>query len=310
MEVRKAQLSSGTLFVSLPKAWVVRHGLGKGSPIFMEEREDGALVLYPFGKVKYTPKSTVVLVSPDMEKEITSKYWLGYDSIVIRSPTGKISLAERERIKNLVRRFIGLEIVEENASSIELHCFIEASSVPPKKILRREHLLTAAMLRDLKEASLGDEMLLKSIVARDDEVDKLYFLLVRVLRIAIQNPVLSSELKVSPLDCMDYRLVACFIESIADSVASMADSLLRHVDSPKIYLERFRSLLTILSEIYEKAMEAFLAKDFKRAELARARREVFDSRLSSEDLGDIGFLSSELVRIADIAVDIADLVIP
>ena len=148
------------------------------------------------------------------------------------------------------------------------------------------------------------------IVVRDDEVDKLYFLLVRVLRIAIQNPVLSSELKVSPLDCMDYRLVACFIESIADSVASMADSLLRHVDSPKIYLERFRSLLTILSEIYEKAMEAFLAKDFKRAELARARREVFDSRLSSEDLGDIGFLSSELVKIADIAVDIADLVIP
>lgn len=307
MEVRKVQFSSGTLFVSLPKAWTRRHGVGKGSPIFMEERDDGALVLYPLDRVKYASKSAVVELSPDMEVKITSRYWLGYDSILVKSRVGRITLDERERIKRLTRRLIGLEIVEESSSSIELQCFIEPSSVPPKKVLRREHLLTAAMLRDL-EASPADSSLLESIIARDDEVDRLYFLLVRILRMAIQNPSLSSELEVTPLDCMDYRLVAFFIESIADCVVSMAGKLLEK-PLPEESLEGFKGLLKLLVESYEKAVEAFLAKDFKRAELARAKRRLFDERLSSKG-EELTPVIHELVRTADLLIDIADLVIP
>lgn len=309
MEVRKVQFSSGSLFISLPKPWASRHGLKKGSPIFIEEKDNGTLVLHPVETTRNTSKSVIIELSPDVERKITSRYWLGYDSIIVKSPTGRITLADREKIKNLARRLIGLEIVDESTSSIELQCFIEPVSVPPIKILRREHLLTLAMLKDLKDA-LTDRSLLESIIIRDDEVDKLYFLLVRILRMAIQNPTLGSKLGVSPLDCMDYRLVASFIESIADCIVSISEKLLNWRDFNDTDIENLKTALETLVDIYVKSMEAFLARDFKKAELARTEKERFNGIISSINLGKINFLTPELMRICDISIDIADLVIP
>jgi len=309
VEIRKVQFSSGSLFISLPKPWASRHGLKKGSPLFIEEREDGALVLHPVEKIKNTSKSVLIEISPDVEKKITSRYWLGYDSIIVKSPSGRITLSDREKIKNLVRRLIGLEIVDESISSIELQCFIEPASVPPVKVLRREHLLTLAMLKDLKDG-LTDHSLLESIIIRDDEVDKLYFLLVRILRMAIQNPSLSNRLEISPLDCMDYRLVAFFIESLADCIVSISEKLLDERNFNDTTVENVKTVLEILTDIYVKSMEAFLAKDFKKAELARAGKEQFNNLISSISLGKMGFLIPELTRICNISIDIADLVIP
>lgn len=308
MEIRKVQFSSGSLFISLPKPWASRHGLKKGSPLFIEEREDGALVLYPVERVKNASKSILIEISPDVEKKITSRYWLGYDSIIVRSPSGRITLTDRERIKSLARRLIGLEIVEESASSIELQCFIEPASVPPIKVLRREYLLTVAMLKDLKDA-LTERSLLESIIIRDDEVDKLYFLLVRILRMAIQNPSLSSKLGISPLDCMDYRLVAFFIESIADCIASISEKLLvEHFND--MAAENVKQILEMLTNIYVKSMEAFLTKDFRKAEFARIEKEQFNRVISSINLEKMSFLIPEFARICNISIDIADLVIP
>jgi len=309
VEIRKVQFSSGSLFISLPKPWALRHGLEKGSPLFLEERDDGALVLYPVERIKDTSKSVLIEISPDVEKKITSRYWLGYDSIIIKSPNGRITLSDRERIKSLVRRLIGLEIVEESASSIELQCFIEPASVPPVKVLRREHLLTLAMLKELKDA-LTDHNLLKSIIVRDDEVNKLYFLLVRILRMAIQNPSLSSKLGISPLDCMDYRLVAFFIESIADCIVSISEKLSVEQSLNSVVIENVKKILDMLTGIYVKSMEAFLTKDFRKAELARSEKEQFNNIISSIDLGRMSILIPEFTRICNISIDIADLVIP
>ena len=52
----------------------------------------------------------------------------------------------------------------------------------------------------------GDVHLAKNVVARDDEVNRLYFLLVRILRTFIQNPGLSEKLEILPIDCLDYCL--------------------------------------------------------------------------------------------------------
>jgi phosphate uptake regulator len=309
VEIRKVQFSSGSLFISLPKPWASRHGLEKGSPLFLEEREDGALVLYPVERIKNASKSVLIEFSPDVEKKITSRYWLGYDSIIIKSPSGRITLADREKIKSLARRLIGLEIVEESTSSIELQCFIEPASVPPVKVLRREYLLTLAMLKDLKDA-LTDHNLLESIMVRDDEVDKLYFLLVRILRMAIQTPSLSSRLGISPLDCMDYRLVAFFIESIADCIVSISGKLLGEQGLNDLTVENVKAMLDALTDIYVKSMEAFLAKDFRKAEFARSEKEQLNRIMSSVDLGKMAVLLPEFTRICDISIDIADLVIP
>ena len=50
----------------------------------------------------------------------------------------------------------------------------------PEKILRRNFAIVAGMIRDVAHSLIGGDLqLAKSVVARDDESNRLYFLLVR-----------------------------------------------------------------------------------------------------------------------------------
>ena len=51
----------------------------------------------------------------------------------------------------------------------------------------------------------------KKIDSRDDEIDRQYFLLVRVIRTAIMNKKLASTLNLSNIDMLDYRIAANYL---------------------------------------------------------------------------------------------------
>ncbi|MCP8313579.1 MAG: AbrB/MazE/SpoVT family DNA-binding domain-containing protein, partial [archaeon] len=51
MEVRKVQeMGGGTLLISLPKEWVKRNMVKRGSVLTVEAKKDGFLIIYPFQK--------------------------------------------------------------------------------------------------------------------------------------------------------------------------------------------------------------------------------------------------------------------
>ncbi len=68
----------------------------------------------------------------------------------------------------------------------------------------------------------GDFELAKNVIERDAESNKLYFLLVRILRTIIQNPSFSEKLGITPIECLDYRLAASLIEGIGDACVQVA----------------------------------------------------------------------------------------
>jgi len=109
---------------------------------------------------------------------------------------------------------------------------------------------------------------------------------------------------------MDYRLVAFFIESIADCVVSISEKLSGEQSLNGVVVENVKTILDVLTDIYAKSMEAFLTKDFKKAELARSEKERFNHIMSSIDPGRMSILIPEFTRICNISIDIADLVIP
>ena len=79
------------------------------------------------------------------------------------------------------------------------------------------------MIRDATSSFMnGDAELAKNVMERDAESNKLYFLLVRILRTIIQNPRLSEKLKITPIECLDYRLAASLIEGIGDACVQVA----------------------------------------------------------------------------------------
>jgi phosphate uptake regulator len=187
--VRKVQRTpGGTFFVCVPKRWAVDHGLRSGLIVAVGETADGKLLIDPEYGVAPSPRVAALRSGPLLSREIIGSYVLGFDIIRIE-PSNRAGFEVRAAVKSTVDRLVGLEIVEEDSSSIVLQCLLEPSGFPPEKILRRGYAIAAGMHRDVVRSFVeGNGALAKSVVARDEEGNRLYFLLVRILRTIVQNP--------------------------------------------------------------------------------------------------------------------------
>ena len=178
------------------------------------------------------------------------------------------------------------------------------------------------MIRDVSNSFInGDLELAKSVVSRDNESNRLYFLLVRTLRTIIQNPRLSETLGITPIECLDYRLAASLIEGIGDACVQVASNTIAlngvrlSDDLRKLLIE----LQSVCCEANEQALKAFLTKDISLAENVRNLRRKIEStysnieqaaKESSVDLmPQILAAVSFLRQIYERSVDMADLVV-
>ena len=323
MDLRKVQRTSGgTFFVCLPKAWAKRNNLDKGSLVAVLETNDGKLAINPRYGNDRTPQIATITSTPLLDREIVEKYLLGYDSIQVIAKE-RISLNDRERVKEVSRHLIGLEIIEETHSKIILQCLLEPSTFPPQKILRREYSIASGMHRDSVTALTESNIhLAKSVIARDNEVNRLYFLLVRLLRTVIQNPGLSERFQILPIDCLDYRLTASLVEAIGDQSSCIGEQTIKLGDKKlsETVLQRILRLHTVAYDAHENAITAVFSHDVPRAESVRSNAQKVQtlfteietiSRSQPEDVGPIVLaIASAINRIYDNSLDIADLVMP
>ena len=288
----------------------------------VNETSDGKLLIDPeYGAVP-SPRTIVLKPGPYLSREIIGKYLLGFDIIRVEGKE-PISLEVRESVKKTASRLVGLEIVEEDYSKIVLQCLLEPSSFPPEKILRRGYSIVVGMHRDVVNALVdGDLSMAKSVIARDEEVNRLYFLLVRILRTIIQNPSLSEKLGVQPIECLDYRLVASLVETIGDECVRTAFKVSELKGSKldealKRLIVEFHALCF---EAHENALKAFLAGDAGLAEDVRNMREKIEKALATiekstkaqslEVMPHLLAAVSTLHQIYEHSVDIADLAMP
>jgi len=319
VELRKVQrTSSGTFFVCVPKGWAERVGLGRGSVVAVSELIDGRLAVDARYGVEREPRVAVISPSPYLSREITGKYLLGYDVIRVVAED-RMSGEDRESVKQASNGLVGLEIVEEDYSNIVLQCLLEPSTFPPEKILRREYAIAAGMHRDAVRAFVGGDVhLARNVVARDVEVDRLYFLLVRILRTIVQRPGLGEGLGVRAIECLDYRLMASLVESVGDLSVEVAEKAVElgegvgeGLSEPLLRLHGFAF------GCHERALEAVFSRDVEMAEGVRRERGEVEELLGGVEgavggAGGVGAcvlaVAGLIGRIFDCAVDVADLV--
>jgi len=321
-DLRKVQQTpTGTFFVCLPRAWAKQNGLKKGTLVNLDVTNDGKLIVDSEYTAEQAPRLVSLTIGPYLSREIIGRYLLGYDVIRIEAKD-RISYDVRNIVKSTVTSLIGLEIVEETSAAIVLQCLLEPSGFLPEKILRRNDAIVAGMTRDAANSFINNDLqLAKTVIARDEESNRLYFLLVRILRTIIQNPRLSEKLGITPIECLDYRLAASLIEGVGDAcvqVATKTISLNRVKLSGE--LQKFLvDLQTICCEAHEQALRSFVTKDISLAENVRNLRGKIDitysniekvSKDSSIDLlPQLLAVTSFLRQIYELSVDMADLVV-
>jgi phosphate uptake regulator len=323
MGLRKIQRTSGgTFFVCLPKEWAGKNRLDRGSVVAVSETADGQLTINPKYGAERAPQVAVIEPTSFLDREIVEKYLLGYDIIRVEAKE-RMSPSNREIVKQASSRLVGLEIVEEDYSKIVLQCLLEPSTFLPEKILRREYSIASGMHRDSVTALIeGDVHLAKNVIARDNEVNRLYFLLVRILRTVIQNPGLSEKLGILPIDCLDYRLTASFVESIGDQSAQIGEKVIElgGTKAAGNLSQLVLKLHTIAYESHENAINAVFSRDVSTAESVRAKADKVAAMFhdveamcldqSAEFGPHLLAVASLLTRIYENSLDIADLVMP
>ena len=323
MELRRVQKTSGgTFFVCLPKEWASRTGLARSSVVALSETTDGRLVLDAKYRAERTPQTVVLKPTPLLDREIVGKYLLGYDIIRVEAKD-RMSTEDRDCIKQASSRLIGLEIVEEDYSKIVLQCLLEPSAYPPEKILQREHSIASSMHKDAVTAFVeSDAHLAKNVMSRDNEVNRQYFLLVRILRTVIQNPGLSEKLGILPIDCLDYRLVASLVEAVGDQSVQVAELTIKlgKAQVAKELTQLLMKLHRVASESNENALKSLFSRDIALAESVRAEQksalnlygeiEAAVQRYNTDVAPQVLAASSSISRIYDHSLDIADLVMP
>lgn len=323
---RRLQKIGSSVLISLPSEWVKHNSLKKGSTVVVEVNSNKSMSVLPSGDategikevtIPYPPALADSLVNP-----IYGAYLLGYDIIRIRGKS-QILFDDAERIKRAMKKLVGLEIVDEDGFNISSQFLLDANTLDAEKILRRMNSIVAGMYRDTLQAIRQKEdsnAIRKVIVSRDDEVDRQYFLLVRLIRSAMMDQRLAAKLNLSNIDILDYRIAANLLESAGDYIVELADTV-HDIFGIKFTNDLLEAGLMV-ENMQQRSVAAFVSKNRSESTIVARTYERFNELLDSIKRSattgtkrpphTIAILNStySLDRIARSWVDIADLVKP
>lgn len=251
------------MLISLPSDWVRTNRLNKGNTVFLETNEDNSISLFSSEASDSQIKDVTILYSESsvdsLINQIYGAYLLGYSDIRIKGKR-QILFEHREHIKLTMRKLVGLEIVDEDNSNIAIQFLLDANTLDAEKILRRMNSIVGGMYRDaLDGLRLKSEGIKNLIFSRDDEVDRQYFLLVRLIRSAMVDQKLARKLNLSNIDILDYRIAANHLESAGDYIGEFA-STVPSISRTKI-VDEISEAGSYIEKMQEKSVAAFTKKN-------------------------------------------------
>ena len=260
---RRLQKIGSSVLMSLPAEWIKTLGLKKGDILSIENNQDNSITIFP-AKDRNNQGTEIAIHLFDLShdkliNQIYGAYLLGYDLIKIVGKT-QIDFENREIIKKAMRNLIGLEIVDEDGLNMTIQFLLDAHSMNISKILKQMSSIVNGTHRDIVSAMKSGETNIDLLVrGRDDEVNRQYFLIVRLIRTAMMDRRLASSLDLSNIDILDYRIAANHLENAGDLVTKLSSQLSGSFD--EIKYQKIIEANYLILEMQEKSISGFITKD-------------------------------------------------
>ncbi|MDH3395042.1 MAG: phosphate uptake regulator PhoU [Nitrosopumilus sp.] len=299
--IRRLQRIGSSILVSLPKEWVVANNLDKSSEVEIETGQDSISIS---ANKEVRPTKELVISYPLPKEEnivanLTGAYLLGFDIIEINSKS-IIPGKDREEIRNSMRRLVGMEIIEEDASHINMQFLLDATTLNPEKILKRMSSIAIGMYDDVSNGLISDDKSnLQSLSKRDVEVNRQYFLLVRLIRSTLVDKRLANAFNLENIDVLDYRVAANILENAGDSIVELSNFIYNSSLS-KEYSEIIYNVIKNFNKLAEKSIDAFTKPDRLLAIEAISLHKQYEEKL--------GLLRNTLGNKKQIPIDFLDIV--
>ncbi len=312
--------------VTLPKDWIKSLKVKKNDPLGLLMQSDGTLLV----TTKMTQDKTHRIKEFDVNDTTNQTYLLrrligayisGYTSIKIKS-SKRMPPPMRVIIRKFTQTTIGQEIVEETDTTITLKDLLNPTEMPFDKTIRRMHIIVKSMHEDAMRAlEENDRKLAEDVISRDNDVDRLHWLVARQHNIILRNVSLAEKMDTTLEISSICFLISRIIERIGDHVVRIAQNILNLVDDKlnKEIVERIHSASELSLDIFNKSIGAFFRRDIK------ASNENIDSvsRLESlceeintlalQQIGvtaiSIGYIVESIRRVGEYAEDISEIVI-
>ncbi len=279
--IRRLQKIGSTILVSLPKEWVDANKLEKSSEIEIETGQDSLSISI---NKDQRPSKDVVISYPVPKEEnivadITGAYLLGYDIIKIHGKKS-ISIVDREKIRNSMRRLVGMEIIDEDATNVTMQFLLDETTLQPEKILKRISSLALGMYNDVVIGLISDNKLnLLTLSNRDVEVNRQYFLLVRLIRSTMIDTRLAAAFSLENIDILDYRVAANILENAGDIIVELgnliANSSLSYNDLKQLY-----EIVKDFEPIATTSINAFTQNDRSLAIQVISKQKKYEEKMS------------------------------
>jgi len=327
---RKLQVTGGSTYIlSLPKDWVTRNQLKKGSTIMIREEDDGVLSILPPQNVRKEKTEAFIKVAANdlpetIMRKVISAYVVGYNLLHLK-PRNQQQLPTklRNQLKNFTRNYlVGTEIATDAPTDLILQVLLNYPELSVQSALSRMAIIAASMHKEAITALKNlDYSAAKAVVETDREVNRFGLYIIRLLKMAISTPRIIKEVGLNnPRNCLGYRLISKSVERTADHATKIAENvLLLREPLNKELVERIDKLSNLAISMFEEAVQALFKCDYDRAEsviekIVQVRRLEKEAILSSKDVNIEEVAITRLLiesvrRTAEYASDISEVVL-
>ncbi len=273
VEIRKVQFTGGSSYVvTLPKEWVDAQKIKKNDPVGIEVQTDGTLLVTK--SIEHEPLQRKLDIPVDGITEpaylfrlLIGAYISGLTMIVITSKE-RLPPFVRVVVRDFTQMTIGQEVIKEEDSSITLKDLLNPSEMPFANTIKRMFVIVKAMHEDAITAiRTGNPSLAADVTARDNDVDRLHWLIARQTHMILSNTALSKKMGITPGTAVHYFVISRIIERIGDHAERIVDhaqAILAKDLDPAI-IGKIAKASEISVGIFDRSIVSFFNNDMKKS---------------------------------------------
>jgi phosphate uptake regulator len=325
VETIKLQQTGGSSYIiSLPKEWIEKHGIVKQDTVGIVSQPDGNLLITPYIDSQQYEKEKHFDLDDIKDPNfffrlLVGAYIMGYKVIKITVSGKKFKTNYRDTIESFINITIGSEIIEETNNYILIRDLLNPREMPFEKTIKRMYILVQDMHEDaVKALETGNIDLAQKVIDRDDQVDKLNWLVERQSHIVLRDIILCQKLNITLEDASNYQLISRILERIGDHAVKIAKNVCT-IDFEKIDKKLFKSITEASRfslDMLNMSLDAWLKKDTLVAnENIESVNHLMDLCNSinkvpeSEFLVEIDFITESIRRTGEYSSDISEIII-
>jgi phosphate uptake regulator len=233
MDIRKVQVTGGASFsISLPKEWARSQKIAKNDPLAILIQQDGTLLITPKIPGEKVHREQTFEVSTGMDpvflfRLLIAAYIGGY-SVIRLTGTTRLPPFVRAVVRDFTRMTIGQEVAGESETTIMIKDLLNPLEMPLDRTISRMAIIVRSMHRDAMVAFLtANRTLAEDVIARDNDVDRLHWLIARQFNLILSDPDMARSMKITPPMASHFSTLSRLIERMGDHGVSVAENAIK-----------------------------------------------------------------------------------